>query len=61
MDSAIVTRIQQALASKGFSPGDIDGDFGPETEAAVVAFQLFEGLVADGEVGRDTAGALGFR
>ncbi len=59
MDSAIVTRIQQALASKGFSPGDIDGDFGPETEAAVVAFQLFEGLVADGEVGRDTAGALG--
>ena len=59
MDSAIVTRIQQALASKEFSPGDIDGDFGPETEAAVVAFQLSEGLVADGEVGRETAGALG--
>ena len=59
MDSAIVTRIQQALASKGFSPGDIDGDFGPETEAAVVAFQHSEGLVVDGEVGRDTAGALG--
>jgi lysozyme family protein len=59
MDSAIVTKIQQALASKGFSPGDIDGDFGPETEAAVVAFQLSEGLVADGEVGRETAGALG--
>jgi lysozyme family protein len=59
MDSVIVTKIQQALAAKGFSPGDIDGDFGPETEAAVVAFQLSEGLVADGEVGRDTAGALG--
>jgi lysozyme family protein/peptidoglycan hydrolase-like protein with peptidoglycan-binding domain len=58
MDSAIITRIQQALATKGFSPGDIDGDFGPETEAAVVAFQLSAGLVADGEVGRETAGAL---
>jgi lysozyme family protein len=59
MDIAIVKRIQQALESKGFSPGTIDGEYGPDTEAAVVAFQLSEGLVADGEVGRDTAAALG--
>src|SRR5262245_23581761 len=51
MDEAIVIQIQKALASKGFSPGDIDGDFGPDTEAAVVAFQLADGLVADGTVG----------
>src|SRR5205807_10407323 len=49
----------QALAAKGFSPGEIDGEFGPETEAAAVAFQLSEGLVVDGQVGRDTATALG--
>jgi lysozyme family protein/peptidoglycan hydrolase-like protein with peptidoglycan-binding domain len=59
MESAIIVKIQEALASKGFSPGGIDGEFGPETEAAVVAFQLSEGLVADGQVGRDTADALG--
>jgi lysozyme family protein/peptidoglycan hydrolase-like protein with peptidoglycan-binding domain len=59
MDEAIVIEIQKALASKGFSPGEIDGDFGPDTEAAVVAFQLAEGLVADGQVGGDTAAALG--
>jgi lysozyme family protein len=59
MDMEIIKKIQGALASKGFSPGAIDGEFGPDTEAAVVAFQLSEGLVADGEVGRDTAAALG--
>jgi lysozyme family protein/peptidoglycan hydrolase-like protein with peptidoglycan-binding domain len=59
MDEAIVIEIQKALASKRFSPGEIDGDFGPDTEAAVVAFQLAEGLVADGQVGGDTAAALG--
>src|SRR5262249_30901433 len=59
MDEAIIIEIQKALASKGFSPGAIDGEFGPDTEAAVVTFQLSEGLVADGEVGRDTAAALG--
>ena len=59
MDKAIIIRIQQALAAKGFSPGDIDGEYGPDTEAAVVAFQLSEGLVADGQTGRDTAEALG--
>jgi lysozyme family protein/peptidoglycan hydrolase-like protein with peptidoglycan-binding domain len=59
MDKAIIVQIQQALAAKAFSPGEIDGEFGPETEAAVVAFQLSEGLVVDGQVGPDTAGALG--
>jgi lysozyme family protein len=59
MDKAIIVQIQQALAAKGFSPGEIDGEFGPETEAAAVAFQLSEGLVVDGQVGRDTATALG--
>jgi peptidoglycan hydrolase-like protein with peptidoglycan-binding domain len=40
---------------KGFDPGPIDGGFGPKTQAAPVAFQLSEGLVADGEVGQITA------
>ncbi|MFD2181129.1 peptidoglycan-binding protein [Rhodoplanes azumiensis] len=59
MDPAVVVEIQKALRRKGFDPGEIDGEFGPMTEAAVVDFQIAEGLVVDGEVGRDTAAALG--
>jgi len=54
-----VVALQQALQAAGFSPGAIDGSFGPGTEAAVLAFQHSEGLAADGIVGPNTATALG--
>jgi len=54
-----VKQIQQALVGKGFDPGSPDGEFGPHTSAAVVAFQLSQGLTPDGEVGPQTANALG--
>ncbi len=54
-----VRQIQGALGAAGFDPGSIDGEFGPHTEAAVVAFQLSNGLLPDGEVGSRTAAALG--
>src|SRR5437016_1643528 len=59
MDKAVVTRIQAALAAKGFDPGLIDGDFGLNTQAAVLRFQEAEGMVVDGAVGPETAAALG--
>lgn len=59
MAPSIVTRLQQALAAAGFDPGLIDGDYGPDTEKAVIAFQTAEGLTVDGVVGPETAGALG--
>jgi putative chitinase len=55
-----VKALQQKLADRGFSPGDIDGIFGPGTEAAVLAFQKSRGLLSDGIVGRETAAALEF-
>jgi uncharacterized protein (TIGR02594 family) len=53
-----VMAIQQALAAKGFSPGNIDGVWGRRTDAAVKAFQARAGLQVDGVVGPKTADAL---
>lgn len=55
-----VVRLQTLLKAKGFPPGAIDGNFGPGVEAALLAFQRSEGLLADGVVGPKTAAALGF-
>ncbi|HEV7350951.1 peptidoglycan-binding protein [Telluribacter sp.] len=57
---ADVVLLQEKLKALGFNPGRIDGDFGPGTEAAVIAFQKSEGLLADGVVGTKTLLALGF-
>ena len=56
---AIVKEIQRKLKAAGFHPGSIDGIYGMQTVAAVSAFQIANGLVADGEFGRETANALG--
>jgi putative chitinase len=54
-----IKKLQEALKEKGFDPGNIDGSFGPGTEAAVIAFQRSEGLVPDGIAGMRTLAALG--
>jgi len=59
MTGNIVKLIQQSLISRGFNPGRVDGIFGSDTAAATRAFQLSEGLLADGEVGSETAEMLG--
>jgi peptidoglycan hydrolase-like protein with peptidoglycan-binding domain len=59
MNKEIVVKIQEALKTRGFSPGIIDGDYGPNTQQAVTHFQEAEGLVVDGAVGPETAAALG--
>jgi len=53
-----IRQLQEALKAAGFNPGTIDGDFGPATEAAVLAFQQSEGLLADGIVGPATLAVL---
>jgi N-acetylmuramoyl-L-alanine amidase len=59
MQGQLVKKLQQALKARGFNPGTVDGVFGPHTEAAVLGFQLSEGLVPDGEAGPVTLGRLG--
>jgi peptidoglycan L-alanyl-D-glutamate endopeptidase CwlK len=53
-----IKALQRALLDHGFNPGRIDGLFGMCTQAAVLAFQRSEGLLADGIVGVRTLAAL---
>ena len=57
---ADVQRVQQLLASAGYSPGPADGIFGSKTELAVKGFQEDRGLRIDGLVGPNTRTVLGF-
>jgi peptidoglycan hydrolase-like protein with peptidoglycan-binding domain len=55
----VVRSLQQVLTNGASgewntTPGVIDGDFGPATEASVKAFQAWGGVAKDGEVGDQT-------
>lgn len=53
-----VRSIQQALKSRGYYTGNIDGIFGTATKNAVTAFQRDNGLKVDGIAGKETLKAL---
>jgi peptidoglycan hydrolase-like protein with peptidoglycan-binding domain len=57
-EASEIRYMQELLTWRNFSPGAIDGDFGPDTEAAVRLFQQNNGIDVDGVVGRDTWEAL---
>jgi len=56
--SGSVRALQRRLTSLGYSPGPVDGRYGPLTEGAVTRFQATHGLVADGIDGPRTTTAL---
>ena len=53
-----VARLQRCLAGRGFQVGRLDGRFGERTEAALLAFQRANGLLADGVYGPRTRARL---
>ncbi|MBY8874218.1 L,D-transpeptidase family protein [Micromonospora sp. PLK6-60] len=53
-----VTNLQRRLVALHYDVGAVDGDFGPSTFHAVVAFQKVNGLGRDGVVGPKTWAAL---
>ncbi len=53
-----VEELQKRLKDAGFDPGPIDGQFGDQTRAAVLAFQQAKGIAVDGVVGPQTKAAL---
>lgn len=56
-----VRKLQEKLKELGFDPQGADGQFGPNTLAAVKALQAARGLTVDGIVGPDTWNALGIK
>lgn len=55
---AQVTELQRRLTELGYYSGELSGVFDGTTQAAVIAFQQANGLVADGLVGTSTETAL---
>ena len=53
-----VRELQKQLKKLGFYSGNVDGDYGSGTEAAVKRFQAQYGLTADGVAGARTLSAL---
>ena len=54
-----VQQLQTALNGLGFNAGEVDGEFGPNTQAAVRQFQAARGLPVTGVADRTTLQALG--
>lgn len=50
--------IQQELKDVGCYTGEVDGILGPQSDAAILAFQSASGLETDGELGPETEAAL---
>ncbi len=53
-----VKDLQRKLKDLGFDPNGVDGNFGPGTRAALIAFQQSKGLQPDGIAGPATLAAL---
>ena len=54
-----VRAAQQRLVDLGYLlPSDVDGQLGPATQNAVLAFQKWEGLTRDGQLGPQTTARL---
>lgn len=54
-----VTELQQKLHQQNLYTGPIDGNWGPETQAAVKNFQKKEGLTETGKLDQQTMSKLG--
>jgi peptidoglycan hydrolase-like protein with peptidoglycan-binding domain len=55
----LVKQAQQALKDKGLNAGPVDGQWGPQTQQAVKAYQQQNQIQATGELDRQTLASLG--
>ena len=54
-----IKRVQERLNALGFNAGPVNGDFGPQMQAALAQFQLSVPLPASGQLDAETLLALG--
>jgi peptidoglycan hydrolase-like protein with peptidoglycan-binding domain len=59
VDAQTVRQVQKILNDRGFRTGGIDGQMGPQTQAALVNFQRAEKLQPTGKLDNKTLAALG--
>lgn len=57
---ALEVEVQVALQRRGYYRGNIDGDLGPESRAAIRHFQFDHDLPASGRIDRELLSALRF-
>jgi hypothetical protein len=55
----LVKQAQQALKDKGLNAGPVDGQWGPQTQQAVKAYQQQNQIQATGELDQQTLASLG--
>lgn len=61
VDANTVKQAQKTLVERGFRTGGIDGQMGPQTQAALVNFQRAEKLQPTGKLDGPTLKALGLQ
>ena len=59
MSPSMIKQVQQKLKQQGHDVGTVDGMWGPQTQAALKAFQKQQGMQASGELNQETLAALG--
>jgi hypothetical protein len=58
-DGSMVAAVQGRLAELGYYPGVVDGVMGPQTRAAIAAFESRHGLAVDGRISGPLLNRLG--
>ncbi len=53
-----VAQVQSLLQQNGYDPKGVDGQMGPDTAQAIVAFQSMHGLPVDGRIDPDLLARL---
>jgi len=56
----VIANVQRELQQRGYNAGGVDGQFGPATRQALLAYQRDAGLPVTGEIDEATLGSLGF-
>src|ERR1700728_1007838 len=56
-----VKHVQQTLSDKGYNPGPVDGQMGPQTREAIGKYQKDQGLKVTHHIDSDTADKMGVK